>query len=204
VRDDPSVASLVTRAAGEDPEAWNELIDRYAPLVWAICARYRLSSHDTEDVSQSVWLLLARNLGKLREQPALPGWLATTTRHECLRVLRVTGSYDLPGQLPDDPADAGIEEEIMIAERNAALRAAFAELPAQCRKLLSLLFSDPPLSYEEISAILPVPKGSIGPQRVRCLDRMRRSRHLAAFIDKDTDAPAKRTEGESHVYEMGR
>jgi RNA polymerase sigma factor (sigma-70 family) len=203
MRDDPSVASLVTRAAKEDPEAWNELIERYAPLVWAICARYRLSSHDTEDVSQSVWLLLAGHLGKLREQPALPGWLATTTRHECLRVLRVAGGYDLPGQLPDDAADAGIEEEIVIAERNAALRAAFAELPAQCRQLLSLLFGDPPLSYEEISATLPVPKGSIGPQRVRCLNRMRRSRHLAAFIDDGTNAPVKRTEGESHAYEMG-
>lgn len=203
MRDDPSVASLVTRAAGEDPEAWNELIERYAPLVWAICARYRLSSHDTEDVSQSVWLLLAGHLGKLREQAALPGWLATTTRHECLRVLRAAGRYALPGQLPDDAGDAGIEEEVMIAERNAALRAAFAELPAPCRRLLSLLATDPPLSYEEISTILVVSKGSIGPQRARCLNRMRRSRHLAAFIDEGAGAPARRTGGESHAYEMG-
>jgi RNA polymerase sigma factor (sigma-70 family) len=199
MRDDPSVVSLVTRAAAKDPGAWNELIERYIPLVWAICVRYQLSSHDTEDVSQSVWFMLAAHLGKLREPAALPGWLATTTRHECLRVLREAGRYDLPGQLPGDAGDAGIEEEIMIAERNAALRAAFAELPAPCRQLLSLLASDPPLSYEKISAILQVPKGSIGPQRARCLDRMRRSRHLAAFIDESAEGPGRRTEGEPHA-----
>lgn len=182
MRDDPSVVALVIRARGNDPEAWNELIERYAPLVWAICVRYRLSSHDTEDVSQSIWLLLAEHLGKLREPAALPGWLATTTRNECLRVLRLAGRFDLPGQLPDDAEDAGIEEEIMIAERNAALRAALAELPPQCRRLLSMLAADPPLSYEEISAVLQMRRGSIGPQRARCLGRMRRSRHLAAFV----------------------
>jgi DNA-directed RNA polymerase specialized sigma24 family protein len=54
------------------------LVDRYAPLVYTICIRYRLSNHDIEDVEQNVWLLLVEQLGKLREPAALPGWLATT------------------------------------------------------------------------------------------------------------------------------
>src|ERR1700759_2068396 len=86
MRDDLSVIALVTRAAGADHQAGDERIDRYAPLVWAICTRYRLSNHDIEDVGQSVWLLLVEQLGKLREPAALPGWLATTTARECLRV----------------------------------------------------------------------------------------------------------------------
>jgi DNA-directed RNA polymerase specialized sigma24 family protein len=76
-----------------------------------------------------------------------------------------------------------IEEEILAAELNAALRAAFADLPARCRQLLSMLLSDPPLAYTEISATLSVPIGSIGPQRGRCLERLRRSPQLAAFGD---------------------
>src|SRR5258708_39856149 len=39
----------------------------YAPLVYTICTRYRLSNHDIEDVGQNVWLLLVEQLGKLRE-----------------------------------------------------------------------------------------------------------------------------------------
>src|SRR5262249_58625295 len=59
------------------------------------------------------------------------------------------------------------------------LRAALAGLPDFCRRLLSLLLRDPPLSYQEISDLLPVPVGSVGPQRKRCLNRIRRSLSLA-------------------------
>ena len=50
-----------------------------------------------------------------------------------------------------------IEEEILMAERNATLRAAFAELPPRCQQLLAMLFADPPHSYAEISATLGHP-----------------------------------------------
>jgi RNA polymerase sigma factor (sigma-70 family) len=127
-------------------------------------------------------------LGNLRVSAALPGWLATTTQRECLRVLRAARRYDLTISPEDSPVspdqtDAMIEEEILAAELNAALRAAFADLPARCRQLLSMLLSDPPLAYTEISATLSVPIGSIGPQRGRCLERLRRSPQLAAFGD---------------------
>jgi DNA-binding CsgD family transcriptional regulator len=65
-----------------------------------------------------------------------------------------------------------IDEEI-LAGRNMALRAAFAGLPPRCQQLLSMLTSDPPHSYADISAELGIPVGSIGPYRARCLDRLR-------------------------------
>ena len=63
MRSDPSVVALVARAARDDQGAWNELVERYLPLVWAICVRYQLSRADAEDVCQSVWLRLAEQLG---------------------------------------------------------------------------------------------------------------------------------------------
>ncbi len=63
-------------------------MERFVPLIWSICRRYRLGDADGEDVSQNVWLYLADQLDKIRDSAALPGWLATTTRRECLRVLR--------------------------------------------------------------------------------------------------------------------
>jgi hypothetical protein len=44
-----------------------------------------------------------------------------------------------------------------------------------------MLISDPPRSYDEISATLQIPVGSIGPQRARCLERLRRSAALAGL-----------------------
>lgn len=86
--DNSSVGTLVARVCDGDQEAWNELIDRYSPLVWSICQRYQLTLRDVDDVSESVWLLLVENIASLRETAALPGWLATTTRNEVFRALR--------------------------------------------------------------------------------------------------------------------
>jgi DNA-directed RNA polymerase specialized sigma24 family protein len=133
-------------------------------------------------VGQNVWLLLVEQLGKLREPAALPGWLATTTSRECLRV--VTAAQRLAARLDDAPefaADVIIDEEILMAERDAALRSAFAELQPACRQLLAMLISDPPHSYSQISETLGIPMGSIGPRRARCLERLRRSDTLAAL-----------------------
>jgi RNA polymerase sigma factor (sigma-70 family) len=201
VRDDPSVADLVARAAGSDEDAWHELVDRYAPLVWSICARHQLSRADIEDVGQTVWLRLVEHLGKLREPAALPGWLATTTQRECVRVLKahrkceVFGTDPDNGGLPLENETTMIEEEVLMAERNALLRAAFDELPEDSQRLITLLLSDPPLSYVEIGEILGMPPGSIGPTRQRCLDRLRRSPHLRGLTDADFHASRVTTPG---------
>ena len=189
MRDDPTVVALVKRAARGDSAAWNEIVERYAPLVWGICTRFQLSNHDREDVGQNVWLLLVEQLGKLREPAALPGWLATTTHRECLRVVTATHKSErLATGLDDAPEfvnNTMIDEEILMAERNAALRTALAELPPRCRQLMAMLISDPPCSYADISATLQIPVGSIGPQRARCLERLRKSSALAGLGDPD-------------------
>ena len=198
MRDDPSVIDLVTRASTGDEGAWNEIVERYIPLVWKICLRYHLSAADIEDVGGTVWLGLFEQLGRLREPAALPGWLATTTQRECLRVLKESRRYELFGGDPEDgvlPAEADkavIEDEILLAERNAKLRAALAELAEDDRRLLTLLLSDPPLPYARISEILGMPQGSIGPTRARCLARLRRSPYLRGLTDADL-TPARVT-----------
>ena len=89
-RDDPVVTGLVTRARNGERQAWDALVERYAPLIWSICRRYRLEAADAEDAAQTVWLKLVDQLDKIRDPAALPGWLATTTRRECGRILRAT------------------------------------------------------------------------------------------------------------------
>jgi RNA polymerase sigma factor (sigma-70 family) len=188
MRDDPSVIALATRAAGDDQQAWDELIERYAPLVWATCTRYRLSNHDIEDVGQSVWLLLVAQLGKLSERPRCPAGLATTIKRECLRVVTAIRKSQQLGSTVDDAPFAderAIDEEILIAEGNAALRTAFAELPPHGQHLPAMLFRDPPCSYSEISATLGIPIGSIGPYRARCLERLLQSPSLTAFGESE-------------------
>ncbi|GAA1575706.1 sigma-70 family RNA polymerase sigma factor [Kribbella hippodromi] len=185
MRDDPTVVDLVTRARGGDKSAWDELVVRYAPLVYSVCRRYRLTQPDIDDVGQSVWLRLVEHLPGLREPAALPGWIATTTQRECFRLIRASSRVEPvdPAESADVPEQAIAEEEVLRHERCTILRAAFAELSRQCQALLSLLTQDPPAPYGEISRRLQVPIGSIGPNRARCLNRLRQTPALALLAD---------------------
>jgi RNA polymerase sigma factor (sigma-70 family) len=192
VRDDQVVIDLVTRARNGDKRAWEMLVERYAPLIWSICRRYRLDA-EAEDVAQAVWLKLVDQLDRIRDPAALSGWLSTTARRECGRVLRVEGTsrawerVSAAENIPDTQT-ATAEQELLAAERHAALREAFTRLPAGCQRLLALLIQDPPLPYAEIGARLGIPPGSIGPNRSRCLDRLRRDPVIAALINADSGA----------------
>ena len=190
VRDDPVVIDLVIRAKSGDKQAWEMLVERYAPLIWSICCRYRLGA-DADDIGQSVWLRLVGQLDKIRDPAALPGWLATTTRRECLRMLGAAGrpladgSVVDAGAIPDEQARTA-EEELLVAERHAALREAFRDLPPGEQQLILMLIEDPPVPYTEISSRLGIPIGSIGPTRRRCLNKLRRHPAIATLIDTDS------------------
>ena len=190
MRDDLVVIDLVGRAKQGDKQAWDALVERYSPLIWSICRRYRLSDADAEDVGQSVWLHLVSHLGTVRDPAALPGWLTTTTRRECGRVLQVAHGPCAVVQLlaaediPDGQTRTA-EQELLAAERHAALREAFTWLPSSCQQLIAMLIEDPPVQYAEISARLGIPVGSIGPTRRRCLDKLRSHPAVAALIDSD-------------------
>ena len=70
-------------------DAWRALVDRFAPLVHGVARSFRLPRDEAEDVSQTVWLRLVEHLERLREPDRVGAWLASTTRHECLRTLRL-------------------------------------------------------------------------------------------------------------------
>lgn len=188
---DEHVADLVHRAGNGDEDAWNSLVERYLPLVRAVIRSYGLSGDNADDVSQTLWLRLVEHLKDIREPRALPGWIKTTTRNECIQLLKA-GRRTVPVGASVDPyalpqADRELDEDLLRAERHQALLQALAELPCHQRNLLILLAVDPPLPYEEIARRLDIPKGSIGPTRARALRRLRECDVLAAMRDTSTE-----------------
>ena len=211
MHDELAVTDLVTRARNGDKQAWDTLVERYVPLIWSVCRRHRLGGADADDVGQSVWLRLVDQLDKIRDPAALPGWLATTTRRECGRVLRTargpraTG-YPLAAENMPDEQGVTAEQELLVAETHTALREAFRQLPPRCQQLITLLTEDPSMPYAEISARLGIPVGSIGPTRRRCLDKLRRHPAITALINAGTgtargELPGQKgqTDGDHHT-----
>ncbi|MEU5696118.1 sigma-70 family RNA polymerase sigma factor [Actinosynnema sp. NPDC020468] len=181
------VAALVRAAAAGDQRAWNDIVDRYTPLVLAVIYRHRLRPADAADVNQTLWLRLVEQIGRLRDPDALPGWIATTTRNECLRMLRLqqrTQPFDpLADEEPAGPDGPDLADELLAAERRQAVRDGFRELTEQCRVLLTRLLEDPPPSYALVSEELAMPVGSIGPTRIRCLEKLRRTPSVLRFLE---------------------
>jgi RNA polymerase sigma factor (sigma-70 family) len=187
------VEELVAAAAAGDARAWNDIVERFVPLVRSVIRSFRLSPSDAEDVSQTLWLRLVEHLGDIRDPAALPGWIRSTARNECLTLVRVSQRTTLPGAGLDNTLDASVEAadpgEAMYAQQShEALLRALAELPDSQRRLLEALLADPPLTYDEISTRLGIPRGSIGPTRARALQNVRASSALSAMVSFDSGA----------------
>ena len=173
--DADGVAAVVESAIAGDHYSWETLVQEFGTAIRAVARAHRLGDADAADVAQTTWLRLLEHLERLREPGRVGAWLTTTARRECLRVLR-----DSRRQVPygdDAPEQASSEvppgEELLAVERNQALWRGFRRLRASDQLLLRLLLADPRPAYDEISAALDMPIGSIGPTRARALERLR-------------------------------
>lgn len=181
-----SLNSLVARARRGDQAAWTDIVDRFMPLVRAVVRAHRLSSHDAEDVNQIVWLRLFERLDTIARADAMPGWMWTVTRNECVSLIRRRNRV-LPSREDDilvrlecvDDASS----DVLKDEAIQVVLAGMTHLSNRDRELLSLLVADPPLRYDEIGLRLDMPIGSIGPTRARALARLRATPPMAAWFD---------------------
>jgi len=170
-------AELVNRARGGDPTAWEALVDAYSGVIWGVARGFRLRDADAGDVVQTTWLRLLEHVQRLNDPTRVGAWLATTARRECLRVVALTKRTALAGddeRLLDglDASLADIDARLLAEERRVEVREAMAQLPPRWRQLLVALMADPTPSYEDVSADLAIPIGSIGPTRGRALRRL--------------------------------
>ena len=130
--------------------------------------RYGLTADEAEEVVQQAWLLFLEKRGLIRM--ARP-WLIGTVANLCKRQIGLARrrretfvSDDALAEFPDtriEPVDGGI-----------ALRQALASLDAKSRDLCVLIAIEG-YAYDEVSALLGLPIGSIGPMYIRAKSKMR-------------------------------
>jgi RNA polymerase sigma factor (sigma-70 family) len=174
--DTDSTADLLRGISNRDPAAWDELLRRYGKLVAATVRSFRLQEADALDAMQTTWLRLVENAERVQFPERLAGWLTTTARRECLRILRQAklGPHctDVTLEIISDPS-LGPEKRAIDANTTRTLRKLIDELSPRRRTLIQMLFTDNPCSYDKVARIAGIPPSGIGPTRARALRQLR-------------------------------
>jgi RNA polymerase sigma factor (sigma-70 family) len=169
-------ADLIRRAVDGEEAAWVELVHRYESLLRSVGVQFRLTGSDVDDAAQTTWLALFRNINKVTTPEALAGWLATTMRRNCLRILHQRRREQPAEECADwvvADLTVDIDDRLERTQRRRLLRESVDRLPPRQRDLVRALSAPGRLSYEEIAKATAMPVGAIGPTRQRALGRLR-------------------------------
>jgi RNA polymerase sigma factor (sigma-70 family) len=170
-------ADLVRQLAQvSDRAAFELLLWRHGPAVWAVCRRVLGPGPDAEDAFQATFLALSRRASTISDGNAVAGWLhrvavraaVETAKARSRRTSRETPSPILPEAIaPDDPVRVAAGREL-----GAMLDAAIARLPDRYRQpfLLCEVYGRAPA---DAAAELNCPVGTIASRLSRAKRRLR-------------------------------
>ena len=171
-----SISEIWKKVCEGDFSSWQNLVDKYAALVYSVAKRAGLSDADAEDCSQQTWLSLYRKRKSIKDPKAIPAWLIKTTHRQAVKLsqqlnrMRTLDKSDVFTSSEPLPIDVivHLEQQVLIEE-------GLKKLDPRCRKILtSLYFTDPPKSYSEIAKMLKIKSNNIGPIRSRCIAKLKK------------------------------
>ncbi len=168
-RSDPM---LVQACVKGDESAWRELVCRYARLIYSIPRRYGFSEADAEDVMQDVFVIVLKNLKRLRDRTSLSAWLITITHHETIRRHKLIRYRVESLTERKEESLAPTDPELQALVRRDLLRQAIDRLSPTERTLITAMLTIPSPTYEELTKRTGIPHGSIGPTRARCFRKL--------------------------------
>jgi RNA polymerase sigma-70 factor (ECF subfamily) len=177
--------STLAKASSGDAAALTELVVTLRPHIEKQLLRYPLSDEDRRDVSQAALLQIIRRVGSFRGDASFSTWLFRVTANEALMLMRsqrrhrarLVEGLDLEdlGNLPaandgqlQDRADANAA----ASERDAKVKAALDELPAEYRDVVSLHYHQD-LGLQEIADRLGATESAVRSRLHRARSRLR-------------------------------
>lgn len=174
-------AALVRRCVRGDQAGWDELVNRYQRLIFAIPRRAGLSEEQAADVFQEVFLTLFEKIGEIEQPDRIRSWIVTTAKFKTWATVRGSKGLYSPATEEEMEAEmANLRDETPLAddmlielEEQHLIRTALLELEERCQKILSMIYlRDPAASYVEVAEAINVGETSISPLRSRCLKKL--------------------------------
>ena len=168
----PTERDLVERCRAGDEGAFQELVDTYKNLVFALIARTVQDRSRAEDLAQDVFLRIHRGLPYFRGEARLSTWIYRIVANVCLQEQgrpRPAASLDDERTRVRPSADRRFDD----LELRDRLEKAIARLPGNYRLLVAAHYLDG-VQYEDLAEALQMPLGTIKTQIYRAKQQLRR------------------------------
>jgi len=163
---------LVERCRSGDERAFQDLVDRYKDLVYALIARTVQDRARAEDLAQDVFLRIHRGLPYFRGEARLSTWIFRIVANVCVHET----SRPVTISLEDSRASQGQsapDRQFRDLELKDRLEKAIARLPATARLLVAAHYLDG-ARYEDLADALQMPLGTVKTQLYRAKQQLRR------------------------------
>ena len=169
---------LVARCRREEPGAFEELVDHFKHLVFALIARTIADRSRAEDVAQEVFLRVHRGLPYFRGEARLSTWIYRIVVNVCSQERTVDHARGAATNVSlDDPdsrvrAPSTVDRRFTDFELRDRLEKAIQQLPSQYRILIAGHYLQG-LQYEDLADAMNLPLGTVKTQLHRAKRRLR-------------------------------
>jgi RNA polymerase sigma-70 factor, ECF subfamily len=177
---------VLDKALAGEGQALNALVSSLKPHIEKQLLRYPVADEDRRDLLQATLMQVVRRLGSFRGDSSFSTWLFRVTANEALMLMRsqrrhrarLVEGLDLEdlGNLPaaNDPQGGGQRADVRAAEseRDARVREALEELPADYRDVVSLHYHQD-LGLQEIADRLDLTESAVRSRLHRARSRLR-------------------------------
>ncbi len=167
---------LVERCRRGDEGAFEELVDRYKNLVFALIARTVPDRSRAEDLAQDVFLRIHRGLPYFRGEARLSTWIYRIVANVCVQERGQSARGAGVVSLDDERARASgrrpsSDRQFSDLELRDRLEKAIAQLPAQQRLLMAAHYLQG-VQYEDLAEALRMPLGTVKTQLYRAKQQL--------------------------------
>jgi len=167
---------LVERCRRGDEGAFEELIEQFKDLVFALIARTVQDKSRAEDLAQDVFLRIHRGLPYFRGEARLSTWIYRIVANACVqehgRPPRTTVSLD-DERTGERLAPSAVDRGFGDLDLRDRLEKAIARLPANARLLVAAHYLDG-VRYEDLAEAFGLPLGTVKMQLYRAKQQLRR------------------------------
>ena len=156
-------------AERKSERAFELLVNRYVDLVYSTALRCVANAHLAEEVSQAVFLILARKADNISRRTSIAGWIFRTTRFVSARAIRTEQRRrlreDEAAAMPTTSPPQWTDIEPMLDE-------ALAQLPNADRDALLLRFFQRK-SLREIGEVMATSEEAARKRVTRAVEKLR-------------------------------